>query len=243
MCTVIVSIDPASAWPVVLLGMRDELITRPWDPPGAWWPELCEHIRGIRDREAGGAWLAVNGPKRRASVVLNRGENVVEPPGGWTTRGELPLIGSTTGIPADSTPTTRPFNLLTVTGPDAEHTSWNGHTLTTTQLTPGVHMLTHEGPDETAVPRVHRWLPAFRGATAPTGPISSGTWAAWLGVLRDSAELPSTSPEALLREEGPGLDAFRSLSVSAVAVGRDDVSIEHARLTRPGTLDRVLAWR
>ena len=69
MCTVVVRVDPGSAWPVTMLALRDESPERPWDPPAAWWPERDPGIRGVRDRSAGGAWLAAS-DRAGLAVVL-----------------------------------------------------------------------------------------------------------------------------------------------------------------------------
>src|SRR5436305_8441788 len=57
-CTTVVSIDPHSDVPVLLLGVRDEFSDRPWLPPDRHWPEYPE-LFGGRDLQAGGTWLAV----------------------------------------------------------------------------------------------------------------------------------------------------------------------------------------
>ena len=120
MCTVVVRVDPGSAWPVTMLAMRDESPTRPWDPPAAWWPERDPAIRGVRDREAGGAWLAASDDAGLA-VVLNRWEDVPSADGTWTTRGVLPLDALQDALPGhdDTVPTTRAFNLVRATASGA----------------------------------------------------------------------------------------------------------------------------
>jgi len=37
MCTAILSIEPGA--PVLLAGIRDELVDRAWEPPGRQWPD------------------------------------------------------------------------------------------------------------------------------------------------------------------------------------------------------------
>lgn len=54
-----------------VLAVRDEDPGRAWDAPGAWWPEYPGVI-GVRDRRAGGAWLAMNPETGRLAVLLNR---------------------------------------------------------------------------------------------------------------------------------------------------------------------------
>lgn len=99
MCTVVVRIQPGAAWPVTMLALRDEDPRRPWDPPGAWWPERGSDVVGVHDRSAGGAWLAASDARRSLAVVLNRAEPVPPTDGGWATRGTLPL-DAVTRVPA-----------------------------------------------------------------------------------------------------------------------------------------------
>lgn len=159
MCTVVVAVQPGTPWPVVFLGLRDESPDRPWDEPDAWWPDLGERVTGVHDREAGGAWLATARGPSRASVVLNRHEAPASPPGGWTTRGALPLRAAADGVLPDGPQTTRTFNLLTADAGGAVHSVWDGTATETARLAPGVHLLTHAAPDDRSVPRVDRWLP------------------------------------------------------------------------------------
>ncbi|MFC4224439.1 NRDE family protein [Lysinibacter cavernae] len=247
MCTVVVSIDPDAEWPVVLLGLRDESPSRPWDPPGAWWPDLGTHVRGIHDQEAGGAWLAVRDDEQRLAVVLNRAEQPAEPAGGFVSRGTIPLAAVTNGLTYEGTFPTRTFNLLNVSGATAEYAWWNGTDAGTVPLPPGVHMITHEGPNNRSVPRVARWLDAFTSAERPTGSIADGitgaSWNDWLSVLRDSAALPSNHEDALLRAESVHGHPLASLSVTAAAIGHTTVALSHARLSSPGHLDATLDWR
>lgn len=248
MCTVVIGFDPAAAWPVVLLGLRDEEASRAWDPPGPWWPHLGDGIVGVHDREAGGAWLAVNESTSRASVVLNRHEPVPVPFGGYVSRGVLPLESVTTGAqelrdPDADLPTTRAFNLVDLAPDSVSFTRWDGARVERHDLGPGVHMITHEGPDVPSVAREHRWLPEFRAAARPDGPAAEPTWEPWLDVLRASAVLAPTDDEALFRRDEAEGHVYESLSVTALAVRPGEASLRHARLASPGHLAETLAWR
>src|SRR5258708_3439738 len=87
MCTALLSIEPGL--PVLLVGVRDELMDRAWEPPGPRWPDLPDLIGGL-DLQAGGTWLAVSPRDHRASCVLNaRGQ--LAPPASRLSRGVLPL--------------------------------------------------------------------------------------------------------------------------------------------------------
>lgn len=254
MCTVVVRVDPGSDWPVTMLAMRDESPTRPWDPPAAWWPERDPALRGVRDREAGGAWLAASDDAGLA-VVLNRWEETPATDGTWTTRGVLPLDALQGAVPGrDGTvPTTRAFNLVQATATGASVVSWDGEHVRTTDLGPGVHMVTHGEPDDPAAPRIGRWLDVFRAAEAPSGPpvlapfdelraADAGTdagdgWGPWFRVLADSAALPADDPDAILRDTVEPEGHFATLSIVAAAVGPGRTVLQHARLADPGDID------
>ena len=237
------SFDPEAALPVILLGLRDEAVDRPWDPPAAWWPALGPGVRGVRDREAGGAWLATNGSPARAAVVLNRHEDVPEPDGGYTSRGVLPLDAVTGALTGPEHPATRAFNLISADATHVDFTRWDGEAVQTQALPAGVHMITHEGPDVTSVPRELRWLPSFRSATRPSGSLETGSWDDWLGILRSSSQLATDDPEALFRSDTVNGHHYASLSVSLLALSADGVWLRHARLPEPGHLEGALAWQ
>ncbi|MBT2503482.1 NRDE family protein [Curtobacterium sp. ISL-83] len=254
MCTVVVRVDPGAEWPVTVLALRDESPERPWDPPAAWWPDRDPTLRGVRDRSAGGAWLAAS-DRAGLAVVLNRSEPVAAPDGTWTTRGVLPLDAVADGVlPNDAArPTTRGFNLVRATAEGATVVTWDGTEVRTTPLGPGVHMVTHGEPDDPAAPRVDRWLGAFRAVDAPTGPPELGPfdelraadagddtgdgWSGWFGLLAESAALPSDHPDAILRDAQEAEGHVATLSIVAAAIGPDRTVLQHARLTEPGRLD------
>ncbi|MGU3409813.1 NRDE family protein [Microbacterium sp. M1A1_1b] len=253
MCTVVIRVDPAAEWPVTMLAMRDESPSRPWDPPAAWWPERDPALRGVRDREAGGAWLAAS-DQAGLAVVLNRWEDVPATDGTWTTRGVLPLDALQGALPGhdDTVPTTRAFNLVHATASGASVVSWDGSRVRTTELGPGVHMVTHGEPDDPAAPRVGRWLGAFRAVAAPDGPpalapfdelraADAGTdagdgWSPWFGLLAESAALPADDPDAILRDTVEPEGHFATLSIVAAAVSPGRTVLQHARLADPGDI-------
>ncbi|MGK9146023.1 NRDE family protein [Plantibacter flavus] len=248
MCTVIIDFDPERRWPIMMLGLRDEQPGRAWDPPGAWWPQLGESVHGIHDREAGGAWLASNDDApggARAAVVLNRREDLDVPEGGWTSRGVLPLEAVTTGVDEQRARTARSWNLVELAADRVRVTSWDGESIRSIDVPPGLHLVTHEGPDHLEVPRVHRWRPAFVTAAAPTGPLDGETaasWEPWLRVLRDSTVLPTGADEAIVRvDEHDGL-RLASLSVTALALAQNGAVLRNARLEEPGHLPATLRW-
>ena len=89
MCTVVVLIRPAHAWPLVLAANRDEMLNRAWDPPAGHWPDRPGIIAG-RDRSGGGTWMGVNRDGVVAAVLNRPGS--LGPAAGKRSRGELPLL-------------------------------------------------------------------------------------------------------------------------------------------------------
>jgi len=85
MCLILVAWHAHPDYPLVVAANRDEFHRRPSAPAGPW-PDQPE-IRGGRDLEAGGTWLAVRDDGRFAAVT-----NVREPgvPPGPVSRGALP---------------------------------------------------------------------------------------------------------------------------------------------------------
>src|SRR5690606_17962571 len=100
MCTAIISVDPASPVPVLLVGVRDEFVSRPWEPPGRHWPARPALVGG-RDLLAGGTWLAVDPGAPRAGVVLN-GRGRAAPEDRRVSRGDLPLRAASGEAPPEA---------------------------------------------------------------------------------------------------------------------------------------------
>jgi hypothetical protein len=142
MCTALLSIEPGH--PTLLVGVRDELHSRAWEPPARHWPARPDLIGG-RDIQAGGTWLAVSPSGRRAACVLNaRGR--MAPADTRRSRGGLPLTAAA-GDPLDrqALADTDPFHLLTVELDRALVQSWDGDILTERELGPGLHLAVNSG--------------------------------------------------------------------------------------------------
>ncbi|PZE63135.1 NRDE family protein [Curtobacterium sp. MCBD17_021] len=257
MCTVVVRVDPGAEWPVTLLALRDESPDRPWDPPAAWWPDRDPGVVGVRDQQAGGAWLAAS-DRNGLAVVLNRWEETPGLDGSWTTRGTLPLdavVDDAMPGADGARPTSRAFNLVRATADGAEVVTWDGTAVRTTALGPGVHMVTHGEPDDPAAPRVGRWLDVFRAVPAPTGPagttpsdelrvVAAGGddtdgWGPWFRVLHASTALTPDDRDAILRDTVEPEGHFATLSIVAAAIGSDRTVLQHTRLAEPGVLRAV----
>src|SRR5260370_234369 len=67
MCTLVILRRPDTAWPVLIGANRDEMLDRPWSPPGHHWPDRPDVVAG-RDNLAGGAVLAITPPRGRPAA-------------------------------------------------------------------------------------------------------------------------------------------------------------------------------
>ncbi|MDY7228343.1 NRDE family protein [Hyalangium rubrum] len=189
MCTAIFVFRPGEAWPLLCCGTRDEVRTRPWRPPGAWWPAQSPRVVGGLDEQAGGTWLAVDPRSARAAVVLNRSE----PTGAEASlsRGRLPLWAvsqpdfSLSTAEAELFP---PFNLLLMSPTRCSWWRWDGTGLRSRSLGPGTYILTSADLNDTeASPRHRRWLPRFVEAELPEPSREDflGAWGGWPELLAD----------------------------------------------------------
>jgi len=93
-CTVVVSLEPGTPVPLRLLGIRDELTSRPWRPPARHWPG-SPLIGGI-DEQAGGTWLAVHPGIPRVACLLNACGALADP-ARRRSRGDLSLRAAAAG--------------------------------------------------------------------------------------------------------------------------------------------------
>jgi hypothetical protein len=130
-CTVVVSLEPGELVPLRLLGVRDELTSRPWRPPARHWPG-SPLIGGIDD-QAGGTWLAVHPGVPRVACLLN-GRGQLADPARRRSRGELPLRAAAEGPgmlrdladDLDALAAYDPFHLICGTPDSATALTWPG---------------------------------------------------------------------------------------------------------------------
>lgn len=228
MCTVV--IDAADAASVRLLAVRDEDPQREWDALGAWWPERHPGVIGIRDRRAGGAWLAANPAERRLAVLLNRADVLDLPADRAVSRGALALESVVGRSPA-APELMHGFNLLEVRPEGSRVLSWDGEALRATSIEPGTHMIAHDDLDDAATPRIAAWLPEFR-ALGPTS--ESIDWRAdWVGMLAASAMLSPEDDRAIIRDNRPHGYPTQSLLYCTAAVTEAGVDVEYHALPTP----------
>ncbi|GAA2453093.1 NRDE family protein [Actinomadura vinacea] len=258
MCTAIVSVDPSSPVPVILVGVRDEFADRSWRPPGRHWPDRPALVGG-QDLRAGGTWLAADPVAPRVATVLNA-HGAMAPEDGRLSRGELPLRVAATGkLGRLDLARYDPF-LLVGAEPDAVRLwHWDGADLAERELGPGLHMVLNNGlegegrrvgatEDAHMAARLAHFRPRFAAARRPeprpvpapdTGPAPAEpverAWGEWLPLVHGDA-LDRTAPESLLPlielDDGRG---WGTTSVSLLALSADGVRYDFA--ASPGAAD------
>jgi len=239
MCTVVVSLDPDNPVPLLLLGIRDELTGRPWQPPARHWSG--SPLIGGLDEQAGGTWLAVHPEQSRVGCVLN-GRGEFAPPDRRRSRGELPLRAAAEGQAAlkelyqapETLARYDPFYLVCADLGAVLLLGWDGVAADLTDLEPATHVLTnaghmyppgrdnlHKPPDEKAA-----WFGPKFAARRPSGDPDPKTtltsaWGDWLALAAGDG-LAATEPGAIIvRRELPDGRIYGSTSVTLVALAAD----------------------
>jgi hypothetical protein len=257
MCTAVLSLEPGA--PVLLAGIRDELVDRAWQPPRRHWPGHPELLGG-RDLLAGGTWLAVAPPARRAACVLN-GRGTLAPARSRRSRGVLPLQAAAEGKLAHAgLEDFDPVHLLITEPGRGSLASWDGQNLTERELAAGLHMIVNDGlgsdllaagesgpgAGETTgrahgLARIAHFLPrlqaAPRPAPRPGGPVAPA-WGDWQPLL-DGDGIGPDDPRALIirRDLGQGR-IWGTTSISLIALWADAVRYDFT-----GTPGDPAAWR
>lgn len=229
MCTVIIHVPHTRSEPIRLVAMRDEDPGRAWDPLGSWWQEAPSVI-GVRDRRAGGAWLAIDRDRPKLAVIMNRPEppQHTEP---LESRGTI-VLSAVQGRWSAEVPRTASFNLLEVESGSAIVTTWDNRETRTEALAPGTHMIAHSDADDLSVARIARWLPEFQTSSEEVD--GESTWQdRWERIIRESSQLPPTDDEAIVRDNRRyGVNTFTLYGVM-VEIGADGVEAWHAKLDEP----------
>ena len=188
MCTVVLLVRPGHAWPLLLAANRDERLDRPWDPPGAYWPDRPGLIAG-RDRLGGGTWMAMRDGV--VAAVLNR-PGSLGPEAGKRSRGALPLRALEHGSAAQAAAALaaldagayRTFNMVVADRASAWFVRGLGRgSPEAVALPPGLHIVTAHDPNDPRSARAMAQLPRFRAA-APPAP-DRNDWAAWCALIAD----------------------------------------------------------
>jgi uncharacterized protein with NRDE domain len=167
-CTLAIYFQASDELPVVVAANRDEFYERPAAPPvplaGEPW------IVAGRDLVAGGTWLGVNGHGVVAGIVNRRSHTMPDP--ARRSRGQLCLdvlraaSVATARLYVERDPGTlyNPFNLLIASPSTASVTGNASGTMSSTLLTPGVHLLTNLELNDFECPRIAKSHTLFDAA-------------------------------------------------------------------------------
>ena len=210
MCTVVLRLTPGEG--LLLLGIRDEFLGRPWRPPAAHWPG-SPLIGGI-DEQAGGTWLAVHPADRRVACVLN-GRGQLAPTATRRSRGDLPLRAAA-GEQVSSYRAYDPFHLVCADVSEGWVLSWDGTESRRVSLGAGTHLFTNAGyvyPGESPDEKGAYFGPRFAAAPA----------ADWPELARGDG-LAMDDPRAIIvRRELPDGRVWGTSSISLVAIDGADL--------------------
>ncbi len=198
MCTVVILRRPGEDWPLILGANRDEMVDRPWQPPGRHWPDRANVVAG-RDELAGGTWLGIN-DSGVVAAVMNR-EGALGPSPDKRSRGELVLealdhadaVAAAGALRFLDGGAYRPFNLLIADNRDAYWLRSTGEgPVEARSVAPGISMLTARDINDRASRRIEAFLPRFENAAAPVS--ASGDWAPWEELMAAGVAAPGDDP-------------------------------------------------
>ena len=233
MCTVVVQVPVDPAAPVRLLAVRDEDPQRAWDPPGPWWPDTHPGVVGVRDRRAGGAWLAADSARGRLAVILNRAD-VLPDDAPAASRGGV-VLDAVDGRAPEGAPTTHGFNLVDVdfgaVGGRARVSMWDAASLRSVDLAPGTHMIAHDDVDDPRTARIVRWRDDFAAASSR---LDIDGFEPWLDLLHRTTETPATDDAAIIRDNRPYGIPTLSLLVCTATISSHRVDLAAGVLDEPG---------
>ena len=209
MCTLVILRRPGHPWPLILAANRDEMLDRPWLPPGRHWPDRPEMVAG-KDEIAGGSWLGLNDHGMVAGV-LNRMDSLGPEPGKGS-RGELVLealdhadASAAANYLSRLDPTAyRSFNLVIADSRDA---FWlrnlgaaargrNAPGIEAFEIPAGTSMITARDRNDPASARVQACLPRFEAAEPPEP--KAGRWNSWARLMKARRPPGSEDPCAAM---------------------------------------------
>lgn len=192
MCTVVILRRPDHAWPVIIGANRDEMLDRPWTPPGRHWPDRADVIAG-RDDLAGGTWMGLNDAGLAACILNRRGS--LGPAPGKRSRGELVLealdhadaVRAAEALANISPAAYRPFNMIVTDNTEAwwlslmAESDSSGHSVRSVPIPEGLSIFTANDRNDTSDARIATYLPLFEAAPPPDP--DAGNWASWRKLL------------------------------------------------------------
>lgn len=223
MCTFVILRRPDNDWPVLIAANRDEMIDRPWLPPGRHWPDRPDIVAG-QDTLAGGSWLGINDHGVVAGILNRHGS--LGPAAGQRSRGELVLEAldhadaraAAEALEHIEPAAYRTFNLMIADNRDAfwlRHADPSGTLpVAVKPLKPGLHMIASGDLDDDELPRLKRYRPLFEAAKPPDP--SRDEWGAWEKLLTDGDLKPGDEAQSVMRfDTGRG---FATVSSSLIAL-------------------------
>jgi hypothetical protein len=243
---------PGERMPLRLLGIRDELTSRPWRPPARHWPG-SPLIGGI-DEQAGGTWLAVHPGIPRTACLLN-GRGTLADPARRRSRGDLPLRAAAEGrglleeLAADRGALSAydPFHLICATPDAVTALTWSGvdgASPVARELAPGTHLFTNAGHaypvepgDPAGEPKAARFADKFaaaRPSADPSLPVAPA-WGDWLTLAAGDGLDPADPAAIIVRAELPDGQLYGTTSVTLVGLAEDAVRYDFQ--PHPGDAD------
>ena len=232
MCTVIVHVPTHAGDPVRLLAVRDEDPGRAWDALAESWPDEHPGVVGVRDRRAGGAWLAADRATGRVAVILNRADQIPDDGAPLDSRGHV-VLDAIAGRTLPGAPRTHGFNLVEADAAGARVTMWDGAGLRRVDLPPGIHMIAHDDVDDATTARIVAW----RGAFEDPGE-GERWWEAWLDTLERTAEVGPVDDRAIVRDNRPFGYPTLSLLACAASIDAAGASVVYGEFDHPGQWNR-----
>jgi uncharacterized protein with NRDE domain len=209
MCTVV------TRWrcgaPVRILAIRDEFVSRDFDPPGKWWPDQPTVVGG-RDRLAGGSWCVSDYATGVTALVLNRTERHT----GTPSRGVLPLaaVAAGTGWPERVAHGQMASFTLVLAGPSGVTAwTWDATELRRHDLEPGMHVFTSRALDR-GDEKADRLRPQFAGRP-------------WRDVVTEHP--PANDPTALIVRHPFETDTYATVFGQLITATAGDLRISHSR--------------
>lgn len=229
MCTIAFAWGVFDEAPLVLAANRDESVGRPSLPPRQLREEPT--MWGGQDQLAGGTWLAVD-PTGRLCAVTNRhpGGRFPERDESRSSRGIIPtnvLAGGNDEsarqvLASLSAQDYNPVNVLYLSRSSAIWVGIDDEAgVRSAELTPGVHVLTEQDPDDAASAKTVGLRKQFQAAVEAT---SAKTMDRWRDLLASHDRITDEPQSAACIHE----ELFGTVSSSLVRFGLDDVWYAHA---------------
>ena len=220
MCTLVILRRPGHDWPVLIAANRDEMIDRPWRPPGRHWPDRAQVLAG-QDELVGGSWLGINDEGVCAGILNRMG--ALGPAAGKRSRGELVLdaldhadaAAAAMALADIDGAAYRPFNLVVA---DSDEAFWLRHDGSEAPvfhaLPEGLSMFTARERNDLGSSRIRTHLAAFEAAIPPAP--ERDCWESWAALLaRGTGDSGGDSEAAMCIEPTAG---FGTVNASLIAL-------------------------